>query len=108
MSIRSTLRIRSRVRSVIHRVWPPKPKPLILTYHRIADEPVDYFRLAVSPAHFEEQLRVLRRARHPIPLAHFVRDLVAGTPPTHSVALTPHVAHLDNLLACKPTPYTAH
>ncbi len=102
MSIRSTLRIRSRVRSVIHRVWPPKPKPLILTYHRIADEPVDYFRLAVSPAHFEEQLRVLRRARHPIPLAHFVRDLVAGTLPTNAVALTLDDGYVDNLVAGKP------
>src|SRR5258708_40329255 len=98
MSIRSTLRIRSRVRSVIHRVWPPKPKPLILTYHRIADEPVDYFRLAVSPAHFEEQLRVLRRARHPIPLAHFVRDLVAGTPPTNSVGFALVDGYADKLL----------
>ena len=102
MSIRSTLRICSRVRSVIHRVWPPKPKPLILTYHRIADEPVDYFQLAVSPAYFEEQLHVLRRTRHPIPLAHFVRDLVAGTLPTNAVALTLDDGYVDNLLAGKP------
>jgi peptidoglycan/xylan/chitin deacetylase (PgdA/CDA1 family) len=71
-------------------------------YHRIADEPIDYFRLAVSPACFEEQLHVLRRTRHPLPLAHFVRDLVAGTLSPNAVALTFDDGYVDNLVAGKP------
>jgi peptidoglycan/xylan/chitin deacetylase (PgdA/CDA1 family) len=102
MSIRSRLKIRTRLRSVVYRIWPPEPKPLILTYHRIADEPVDFFRLAVSPTRFEEQLEILRRTRHPLPLAQFVRDLVSGTLPPNAVALTLDDGYLDNLEAGKP------
>src|SRR5712692_6463733 len=102
MGIRSRLRIRTRLRSFAYRIWPPEPKPLILTYHRIADEPVDFFRLAVSPARFEEQLDVLRRTRHPLPLAQFVRDLVSGKLPPNAVALTLDDGYLDNLEAGKP------
>jgi peptidoglycan/xylan/chitin deacetylase (PgdA/CDA1 family) len=90
------------LRSIVYRIWPPEPKPLILTYHRIADEPVDYFRLAVSPARFEEQLEVLRRTRHPLPLAEFVRELVAGRLPPNAVALTFDDGYVDNLVAGKP------
>jgi peptidoglycan/xylan/chitin deacetylase (PgdA/CDA1 family) len=102
MSIRSKLRIRTRLRSFVYRIWPPDPKPLILTYHRIADDPVDFFRLAVSPARFEEQLEVLRRTRHPVPLAKFVRDLVSGKLHPKAVALTFDDGYLDNLEAGKP------
>jgi peptidoglycan/xylan/chitin deacetylase (PgdA/CDA1 family) len=63
---------------------------------------VDYFRLAVSPARFEEQLQVLRSTRHPLPLTHFVRDLVAGTLPSNAVALTFDDGYVDNLVSGKP------
>lgn len=77
-------------------------KPLILMYHRIADEPVDYWGLAVSPRHFEEQLAVLRRTRHPLPLAEFVRKLIAGTLPPAAVTLTFDDGYVDNLVAGLP------
>ena len=102
MTIRSRLRIRTRFRSAVHRFWPPKPKPLILMYHRIADEPIDYWGLAVSPVRFEEHLRVLRRTRHPLPLAEFFRKLIAGTLPQTAVALTFDDGYVDNLVAGKP------
>ena len=102
MGIRAKLRIRSRIRSVIYRIRPPEPRPLILTYHRIADEPVDYFRLAVAPDHFEEQLEVLRRTRQPRPLDQFVSELVDGTLPSNAVALTFDDGYVDNLLVGKP------
>jgi peptidoglycan/xylan/chitin deacetylase (PgdA/CDA1 family) len=72
-------------------------KPLILMYHRIADEPVDYWGLAVSPAHFEEHLSVIRRTRHPFPLLKFVERLIAGTLPPDAVALTFDDGYVDNL-----------
>jgi len=107
MDIRGKLRIRSRIRSVVYRIRPPKPKPLILTYHRIAHEPVDYLRLAVSPGNFGDQLDILRRTRRPRPLDQFVSELTAGTLPSNAVALTFDDGYVDNLLAGKPRLETA-
>jgi peptidoglycan/xylan/chitin deacetylase (PgdA/CDA1 family) len=71
-------------------------------YHRIADDPVDHWGLSVSPVRFGEHLDVLRSTRHPLPLAEFVRHLVAGTLPPNAVALTFDDGYVDNLLAGKP------
>jgi peptidoglycan/xylan/chitin deacetylase (PgdA/CDA1 family) len=71
-------------------------------YHRIADDPVDHWGLAVSPARFEEQLHVLRRTRHPLPLMNFVRHLIGGTLSGNAVALTFDDGYVDNLVAGKP------
>jgi hypothetical protein len=68
--------IHRRLRRILHRLVPPKPKPLILMYHRIADDPIDPWALAVSPLHFEEQLDVLRRTRHPFLLTDFERHMI--------------------------------
>lgn len=102
MNIRGRLRVRTRLRSIAHRIWPPEPKPLILMYHRIADDPFDHWGLCVSPARFEQQLEVLRRTRHPLPLTDFVRDLMAGSLPADAVALTFDDGYVDNLVAGKP------
>jgi peptidoglycan/xylan/chitin deacetylase (PgdA/CDA1 family) len=77
-------------------------KPLILMYHRIADEPVDYWGLAVSPEHFEEQLAVLRSRRRPLPLSQFVEELVTGTLARDAVAVTFDDGYVDNLDAGLP------
>jgi|HubBroStandDraft_1064217.scaffolds.fasta_scaffold43142_3 peptidoglycan/xylan/chitin deacetylase (PgdA/CDA1 family) len=71
-------------------------------YHRIADNPADFFNLSVSPARFEEQLQVLRQTRYPLPLIDFVRNLMAGTLPSNAVALTFDDGYVDNLVAGKP------
>jgi peptidoglycan/xylan/chitin deacetylase (PgdA/CDA1 family) len=94
--------LRNKVQSAIRHIWPPEPKPLILMYHRIADDPIDNWRLSVSPAHFEEQLQVLRRNRRPVQLADFVSDLCAGTLPNDAVALTFDDGYVDNLIVGKP------
>jgi peptidoglycan/xylan/chitin deacetylase (PgdA/CDA1 family) len=93
---------RRALRSTRIRMFPPKPKPLILMYHSIADELVDPWGLAVSPAHFKEHLDVLRRTRQPLPLTDFVGNLVAGTLSTHAVAVTFDDGYVDNLVAGKP------
>jgi hypothetical protein len=80
--------VRSALRSVVHRTRSAKPTPLILMYHRIADEPVDHWGLAVSPARFKEQLHVLRRTRHPLQLTDFIRALMTGTLRPDAAALT--------------------
>lgn len=102
MSIRSRFRIRTRLRSAIDRIWPPSPQPLILMYHRIADEPVDNWDLSVSPAHFEEHLRVIRRIRHALPLTEFVKRHTAGTLRPDAVALTFDDGYVDNLFSGRP------
>jgi len=71
-------------------------------YHRIADDPVDNWRLSVSSAYFSEQLQVLRRTRYPLPLAEFTSRLLAGTLPQNAVALTFDDGYFDNLEAGKP------
>src|SRR5215470_1304023 len=78
------------------------PQPLILLYHRVAVVPVDPWGLAVSPQHFAEHLDVLRRTRHPMPLATFVSRFVAGTLPRNAIAVTFDDGYADNLLAAKP------
>jgi peptidoglycan/xylan/chitin deacetylase (PgdA/CDA1 family) len=102
MSIRSRLRIGGRLRSLGRRIWPPGPKPLIIMYHRIANEPIDPWGNSVSPVHFEEHLRVIRRIRRAFPLAEFVKQHMAGTLRHDAVALTFDDGYIDNLLSGKP------
>jgi peptidoglycan/xylan/chitin deacetylase (PgdA/CDA1 family) len=102
MSLRSRMRIRTRLRDFVHRIRPPEPRPLILMYHRIADKPVDFFQMAVSPVHFKEHLDVLRRSRRPLPLNDFVRHLLSRTLPLDAVALTFDDGYVDNLVEGKP------
>jgi peptidoglycan/xylan/chitin deacetylase (PgdA/CDA1 family) len=61
---------------------------LILGYHRVADLAVDPFALAVRPAHFAEQMAVLRRAAHPVALADALAALKTGTLVRRAVAVT--------------------
>jgi len=102
MSIRSRLKFRTRLRSIIHRLWPPEPKPLILMYHRIAEKPIDYWNLAVSPAHFAEHLHIIAKTRQPFALKDFSSKLVAGTLPLNAIAVTFDDGYLDNLTSAKP------
>ena len=90
------------LRSIRVRIFPPSPRPLILMYHRIADEPFDPWGNAVSPAHFKEHLEILRRTRQPLSLTEFVRGLEAGTLPNDAVALTFDDGYVDNLVGGKP------
>src|SRR6516165_2586329 len=102
MTIGNKLRLHTRLRSLVQRMWPPKPRPLILMYHRIADEPVDPWWLSVSPTYFEEHLRVIRRSRHVLPLWKFIKDTRAGTLRPDAVALTFDDGYVDNLTFGKP------
>jgi peptidoglycan/xylan/chitin deacetylase (PgdA/CDA1 family) len=96
------MRFGRALRSVFRPFRSVEPKPVILNYHRVADEPVDPWGLAVSPARFAEQLQVLRRTRSPLPLTDFVNCFKAGTLPTNAVAVTFDDGYADNLLAGKP------
>jgi len=71
-------------------------------YHRIADDPIDPWRLAVSADHFGGQLEVLQRTRRPVSLTTFVRGLQSGTLSENAVAVTFDDGYADNLFAGKP------
>ncbi len=77
-------------------------RPLILMYHRIAEPLIDPWRLAVKPAHFEQQLDVLRRSRCPLPMREFVTRLEDGTLPDNAVGVTFDDGYADNLHAARP------
>jgi peptidoglycan/xylan/chitin deacetylase (PgdA/CDA1 family) len=96
------MNVQRMVRSIIQRFRASARIPLILMYHRIANELTDPWGLAVTPAHFEEHLDALRRTRFPLRLSQFVRQLVAGTLPEHAVAVTFDDGYADNLLVAKP------
>ena len=67
----------------------PRPtRPAILMYHRIAVETFDPWGLAVSRAHFAEQLEWLSRNRTVLSLADFAAKHGDGTLPADAIALT--------------------
>lgn len=63
---------------------------------------MDYWQLTVSPRHFQEQLDVVRRTRHQLPVADFIRHFEAGTLPPDAVCLTFDDGYVDNLVTGKP------
>jgi peptidoglycan/xylan/chitin deacetylase (PgdA/CDA1 family) len=87
---------------VRRRLRPPAPQPVILMYHRIARPAVDPWGLAVRPAHFDQHLSVLRRARQPLRMSEFFTRLERGTLPRNAVAVTFDDGYADNLLEAKP------
>jgi peptidoglycan/xylan/chitin deacetylase (PgdA/CDA1 family) len=75
--------------------------PVILMYHRVAEPLCDPWGLAVSPIHFEQQMRVLRAHRTPLPMSEFVQRLCLGTLPDRAVGITFDDGYIDNLLNAK-------
>jgi len=71
-------------------------------YHRIAEELIDPWELAVAPTRFEEQLEVLRRTRRPLRLTDFISGLMDGSLPPNAVAVTFDDGYIDNLHAARP------
>lgn len=63
-------------------------KPMVLMYHRIANTDYDPWGLAVSPAHFDEQLAELRRERDVMSLADFGTLLAGRRLPKRATAIT--------------------
>ena len=64
------------------------PKPMVLMYHRIANADYDPWGLAVSPAHFDQQVAELKRERDVMSLAEFGRLLAARRLPKRATAIT--------------------
>lgn len=75
---------------------------IILMYHRIGEPGDDPWALAVTPAHFEEHLRVLSRVREVVPLSELAMRLVQGKTVNRLAALTFDDGYADNLYEAKP------
>ena len=69
------------------RLW-PRSRPVILMYHRVADESFDPWGLAVHPARFAQQTKWLANNRELLPLVEFSRRHQAGTLSPEAVAVT--------------------
>jgi peptidoglycan/xylan/chitin deacetylase (PgdA/CDA1 family) len=90
---------RSIIRRVVRRVrraLPRRPEPVVLMYHRIAEESFDPWGLAVSPARFEAQVRWLRAHRKVLPLDRFAELHRSGQLPREAVAITFDDGYLCN------------
>jgi peptidoglycan/xylan/chitin deacetylase (PgdA/CDA1 family) len=79
-----------------------RPKALVLMYHRITELESDVWDIAVSPAHFEEQLQVLKKWGKVVPLQALAEGIRAGTLQKGSVAITFDDGYADNFLTAKP------
>jgi len=91
------------LRQRLRKLWRVlNPGPAILMYHRIAEPSADPWEIAVSPAHFDDQLAALKQKRQVLPMDAFVRRLRAGDLPSNAVAITFDDGYLDNLTVAKP------
>ena len=77
-------------------------RPVILSYHRVAEPEWDPWGLAVSPRNFAEQLDVLQRTRTILALDELVNRLERGTLPPDAVAVSFDDGYRDNLTVAKP------
>lgn len=78
------------------------PGAVILLYHRVIELPSDPYLLTVSPAHFAEQLAVLREHGRPISLRQLVDGLRDGKAPSRAFVVTFDDGYFDNLVYAKP------
>jgi peptidoglycan/xylan/chitin deacetylase (PgdA/CDA1 family) len=79
-----------------------QPKAVVLMYHRVAEPDTDIWDLAVSPAHFEQQLRVVQRLGTIISTLELSERLHLGTLKRRSIAITFDDGYLDNYLNAMP------
>lgn len=93
---------------MIHRKWVRRlkhlfePKAIVLMYHRVADLPADPWQLAVQPAHFEQQLKVLCKKFKVIPLQELVNKLNSRSVEANTVCITFDDGYRDNFLHAMP------
>jgi peptidoglycan/xylan/chitin deacetylase (PgdA/CDA1 family) len=79
--------IRAR-RQIVGALRAFRPKPMVLMYHRIAEPAYDPWGIAVSPAHFDEQLAELGRKRDVMSLKEFGTLFAARKLPKRAAAIT--------------------
>lgn len=76
--------------------------PLVLLYHRIANDPIDAQSLTVLPEYFEEHLKELAKNYRTIPLHQLLEELHHDTSNAATIALTFDDGYIDNLINAVP------
>jgi len=80
-------RVRSAARR-LHGFAQSAPRPVILMYHRVAEESFDPWGATVTSARLAEQLAWMICDRKILPLAEFAARKLEGTLPDNAIALT--------------------
>lgn len=78
-----------------------KPKAIVLSYHRIADVPIDPWQLAVTPANFKQHLEVLKKYKL-FKACDIVDHVANGTIKKGMVCITFDDGYRDNYIHAKP------
>jgi len=77
-------------------------EPLILLYHRVAEDPINSQLLAVSSKNFEDHLKYLKANFRVVPLETITDELSNKMLKPNSIALTFDDGYLDNLTNALP------
>lgn len=80
----------------------PAPDAVVLLYHRVVDLESDPQLLAVSPDHFEEQMRLIANDYRPMSLQDLATCVRRGSVPDRAVVVTFDDGYEDNLAIAKP------
>ena len=76
--------------------------PLVLLYHRVAEDPIDSQLLSVSPKNFEGHLKELKTNYRVVPLRQLLHEVQIRQTRPNTVALTFDDGYLDNLTEALP------
>jgi peptidoglycan/xylan/chitin deacetylase (PgdA/CDA1 family) len=99
MRIRGIARLKGQWSRIIGQL---RPGPTILLYHRIAQPAVDPQLVAVTPAHFEEQILALRRHYRVVSVSELVSNFRSGRSNGSMISLTFDDGYADNAEVALP------
>jgi len=75
---------------------------IILMYHRVANVDYDPLGLNVSPKHFEEQMRIIKKYSRPVQMRHMGKNLNRFSFGKTDIAVTLDDGYSDNFYNAKP------
>ena len=90
-----------RVRGRVERLLRPGGRAVVLLYHRVGED-LDSYGLCVTPSHFEEHLRVIRRMARPARIGEIADGVRSGRVPDRAVCVSFDDGYVDNLRAAAP------
>ncbi|WP_207432101.1 polysaccharide deacetylase family protein [Sabulibacter ruber] len=92
--------MKTQLRYIYRRLF--ENKAMVLMYHRIAEPTSDIWEIAVSPAHFEAQLQILKRVGTVVPLRELAEGVKNKRLKNNHIAITFDDGYADNYLTAKP------